>query len=74
MDYKISETYELVEIFNSQVGNRGWVSMRGFHNRALIDEFRRRGIDTSAVASEKIISFANHVRYDPQLNKLVIIL
>ena len=29
---------ELVNIFNSQVQNRGWTSMRAYHNRALIDE------------------------------------
>lgn len=35
---------ELVNIFNRQVGNRGWTSMRAYHDQALIDEFQRRGI------------------------------
>ena len=35
---------ELVTIFNAQVQNRGWSSMRAYHDQALIDEFQRRGI------------------------------
>ena len=31
---------ELVNIFNSQVQNRGWSSMRAYHDQALIDEFQ----------------------------------
>ena len=37
---------ELVNIFNRQVGNRGWTSMRAYHDQALIGEFQRRGKDT----------------------------
>ena len=55
---------ELVTVFNHQVGNTGWSSMRAFHNQALIDEFQRRGIDTAAVFDGKAISFAHPVRYD----------
>ena len=32
---------ELVTIFNAQVQNRGWSSMRAYHDQALIDEFQR---------------------------------
>lgn len=39
----------LVESFNSQVGNRGFNSMRAAHDRALIDELVRRGIDVGSV-------------------------
>ena len=56
---------ELVTVFNAQVQNRGWSSMRAYHDRALIDEFQRRGIDT--------ISFAHPVKYDLANNKLVVI-
>ena len=45
-DMQISE---LVSVFNDQVQNRGWSSMRAYHDQALIDEFQRRGIDTTAV-------------------------
>ena len=36
---------ELVTVFNTQVGHTGWTSMRAYHDRALIDEFQRRGIN-----------------------------
>ena len=48
----------LVESFNSQVGNRGFNSMRAAHDRALIDELVRRGIDVSAVFDGTAISFS----------------
>ena len=60
----------LVKSFNSQVGNRGFNSMRAAHDRALIDEFVRRGIDVSAVFDGTTISFAHHVELDN--NSLVI--
>ena len=54
---------ELVDIFNRQVGNRGWTGMRAYHNQALIDEFHRRGIDVSAIYDRATIGFAHHIRY-----------
>ena len=62
---------ELVTVFNAQVQNRGWSSMRAYHDRALLDEFQRRGIDTSAVTDGKGICFAHLVRYDLPSNRLV---
>ena len=64
---------ELVTVFNTQVQNRGWSSMRTYHDQALIDEFLRRGIDVSSVYDGKAISFAHPVRYDIQGNKLVLV-
>ena len=64
---------ELVNIFNSQVQNRGWSSMRAYHDQALIDEFRRRGIDITAVSDGKTTSFAHPVKYDLPDNKLIAI-
>jgi hypothetical protein len=61
---------ELVTVFNAQVQNRGWSSMRAYHNQALIDEFLRRGIDVSSIYDGKAISFAYPVRYDFHENKL----
>ena len=69
-DMQISE---LVTVYNAQVQNRGWSSMRAYHDHALIDEFQRRGIDTTAVKGTKTISFAHPVRYDLSNNKLVVI-
>ena len=64
---------ELVTLFNAQVQNRGWSSMRAYHDQALLDEFQHRSIDTTAVTEGKSISFAHPVRYDLQNNQLVVI-
>ena len=64
---------QLVTIFNDQVQNPGWSSMRAYHDQALIDEFSRRGIDISAVYDGDKTSFAHPVRYNIPDNKLVAI-
>ena len=62
---------ELVNTFNQQVQSRAWSSMRAYHDKALLDEFQRRGIDTSAVYNGKAICFAHPIRYDLPNNRLV---
>jgi hypothetical protein len=62
---------ELVDIFNRQVGNRGWTGMRAYHDQALIDEFQRRGIDTSIILKANISNFAQQIRYDLSTNMLI---
>ena len=62
---------ELVTVFNAQVQSRGWSSMRAYHDHALLDEFHRRGINTSAVSDGETISFAHSVRYDMTGNRLI---
>ena len=75
---------ELVTVFNHQVSNTGWTSMRAYHDQALIDEFQRRGIDVSAIYERlrvgdetsgigKTITFAHPVKYDLPDNKLIVI-
>ena len=64
---------ELVTVFNAQVQSRGWSSMRASHDQALLDEFLRRGIDTSAVIDGEVISFAHPVSYELPDNKLIAI-
>lgn len=64
---------ELVTVFNQQVQIRAWSSMRSYHDQALLDEFQRRGIDTSAVYNGKTISFAHPIRYDIADNHLITI-
>ena len=64
---------ELITVFNAQVQSRDWSSMRAYHDQALLDEFQRRGIDTTAVTGVEAISFAHPVRYDLPNNKLVFI-
>ena len=61
---------ELVTTFNAQVQSRGWSSMRAYHDQALLDEFRRRGIDASAVTDGKAISFTHPICYDTSANRL----
>ncbi len=68
-DMQISE---LVAEFNSNVLNKGWSSMRAYHDQALLDEFSRRGIDATAVSDGKKTSFTHPVRYDISENKLII--
>ena len=67
VDMQISE---LVSVFNHQVGRRGWSSMRAYHDKAIIDEFQNRGIDTSAIYDGRCISFSRHITYDIFNNKL----
>ena len=62
---------ELVTVFNAQVQNRGWSSMRAYHDLALLDEFQRRGINTTAVFDGETISFAYPIRYDMTGNRLI---
>ena len=62
---------ELVNVFNSQINLRGFTSMRAYHDAALIDEFQRRGIDTTCVHDGQSISFAHPIAYDISKNKLV---
>ena len=64
---------ELVTVFNHQVGNTGWTGIRAFHDQALIDEFLRRGIDTTSVDDGKAISFAHPVKCSLPYNRLVIL-
>ncbi len=61
---------ELVTVFNAQVQSRGWSSMRAYHDQALLNEFRRRGIDATAV-TDGDISFSHPVRYDMTDNRLI---
>lgn len=63
---------ELVNIFNHQVGNRGWTGMRSYHDQALIDEFLNRGIDASAIYDRGAIYFTHHIRHNLSQNKLVL--
>lgn len=64
---------ELVNIFNHQAGNRGWTSMRAYHDQALIDEIQRRGINTACIYGGHVICFAHPVTYDLTNNKLILV-
>ena len=64
---------ELVNTFNHEVKSRAWSSMRAYHDKALLDEFQHRGVNTSVVYDGKTINFAHPVRYDLPNNKLIAI-
>ena len=64
---------ELVAVFNRQVGNTGWTSMRAYHIQALIDEFLRRSVDISDIYDGKAISFARPIKYNIEEDRLVAI-
>ncbi len=72
MQFAGMQISELVTVFNRQTGHTGWTSMRAYHDQALLDEFRRRGIDVSAVSEGQSISFARPVQYDQEGNRLVV--
>lgn len=63
----------LVIAFNAGVGNRGFNAARSAHDMALLDEFRRRGIDVSAVDNGKSVSFAHKVAISNTGERLVIV-
>lgn len=52
---------ELVEAFNHEVGNPGWVSARGEYLFALQEEFGKREIDFSAIGDKTRMSVANKI-------------
>ncbi len=68
--FAASTLTSLIETFNSQVGKRGFNSARAAHDKALVDELVRRGVDVSAVFDGTATSFAHHVELVD--NRLVI--
>ncbi len=71
--FAVASNQSLVESFNRVVGNPGWTSMRANCIEALIDEFRNRGIDISAVNDGRSTDFNHHVRLDETVNRLILI-
>lgn len=53
---------ELVDAFNREVGNLGWVRSRGSYLLALRDEFESRGFDYSAIGNKEGFSLKNKVK------------
>lgn len=60
---------ELTEHFNSNVRNKGWVSIRGAFSKALMNVFNEKGVDTSAVYDGTTIDYSKYVELID--NKLV---
>ncbi len=53
---------KLVERFNSDVGNPGWVAARGRFLEAMREEFIRRDFDTSEIIMDGGMSMKYKVR------------
>jgi hypothetical protein len=53
---------ELINAFNSEVGNQGWTSTRGNYLAALLQEFQDRGYDFSEIGNDEYLSLARKVK------------
>ena len=62
---------QLVELFNKEVGNRGWTSERGAFDAALIDAFINKSVDVSAVYDGTSISFKHKITLESESKKLI---
>ena len=71
--FAAASNQSLVESFNKEVGVPGWTSLRASYIAALIDEFRNRGINISAVNDGRSTDFNHHVRLDETTNSLILI-
>ncbi|MEK7473308.1 MAG: hypothetical protein AAB668_01070 [Patescibacteria group bacterium] len=59
--FKAMSDAELVEAFNKEVGNPGWVSARAEYLTVLHREFDERGFDYSVIGNEGGLSLSREV-------------
>lgn len=52
---------EVINSFNKEVDNTGWVAARAYFIKALTNQFESREIDYSIIKNENTISIANMV-------------
>ncbi len=71
--FAAATSQSLIESFNREVGNPGWTSVRASCIAALIDEFRNRSIDISAVNDGRSTDFNHHVRLEETGKRLILI-
>jgi hypothetical protein len=71
-EFRAASSQSLIEKFNDSVGSGAWTSMRAVHDKALLDEMERRGIDMSAIRHGDFTSYVHKVILDEDKNKLVI--
>jgi hypothetical protein len=62
---------ELIDAFNKDVGNPGWVAARGRFHAALREEFIKRGFDFSAIGNDISISFNNKIVLKEKIIQIV---
>ena len=62
--FRAMSDQELIEDFNREVGNDGWVSARAAFLAALHDEFNNREYDYAIIGCRQGLSFARKVRLE----------
>ena len=70
--FAAASTQSLVEEFNRQVGSNAWTSTRAVHDQSLIAEFRKRGIDVTAVYDGALIDFRRNIHLNEATNSLIL--
>jgi len=53
---------DLIETYNKDVGNPGWVRARGDFHLAMVEEFKRRSINYSAIGNETAVSWSKRIK------------
>jgi hypothetical protein len=61
-DLKVLTDQEIIQAFNKEVGNTGWVSARGSYLAAIRKEFERRSFDYSLIGNERSLSLVSSVK------------
>ena len=63
---------KLVERYHRELGNKGWNGARGAYLVALRNEFLRRGVDISVIASRTGMYLRDRVFYSRTFNMLLL--
>ncbi len=71
--FEKATTEQLVEAYNREVGNPGWVSARGRYLFSLYHEFKRRGIDISVIDTGNGMALDQRVGLDCTGRRLVLV-
>ena len=53
--------YEIITVFNKEVGNSGWGTARAVFLSAIHNEFDQRKFDYSEIGDSKTLSFKNPI-------------
>lgn len=61
----------LIELFNKQVGNLGWVSIRAVYNKALIDSLIAKRLDISVTYDGITTSFARKITLNEDKTRVI---
>ena len=70
--FRSATTQKLVDAYNSQVGNRGWVSAKGRYLYALYHELKFRKIDISVIDTGTGMRLDQRVVLDTSGNRVIL--